>query len=120
MKVTVSSRELTTRMTYKLFLSLYSEALGYADADMYVAERGWQEWMNEYPSEKLGSLLQNIFFLANSDLKTIREKYGYSRAAFSRLFNIPIRSLEDWDAGRRKMPDYVKELICYALFDSNE
>lgn len=107
-------------MTYKLFLSLYTEALGYVDADMYVAERGWQDWMDEYPSEKLGPLMQEIFFLANSDLKTIREKRGYSRAAFARLFNIPVRSLEDWDAERRKMPDYVKTLICYALFESNE
>lgn len=106
-------------MTYKLFLSLYSEALGYADVDMFVAERGWQDWMDDQPTEKLGTLLQEIYFLANSDLKTIREKYGYSRAAFSRLFNIPIRSLEDWDAERRKMPDYVKALICYALFESN-
>ncbi|MBO1141398.1 hypothetical protein FQS87_15935 [Enterococcus avium] len=106
-------------MTYKLFLSLYNEALGYVDVDMYVAERGWQDWMNDYPEDKVGSILQEIFFLANSDLKTIREERGYSRAAFSRLFNIPIRSLEDWDAERRKMPDYVKALICYALFESS-
>lgn len=107
-------------MTYKLFLSLYSEALSYADVDMFVAERGWQEWMDQYLTEKLGTMMQEIYFLANTDLKTIREKYGYSRAAFSRLFNIPIRSLEDWDAERRKMPDYVKALICYALFESIE
>lgn len=107
-------------MTYKLFLTLYSEALGYSDVDMFVAERGWQDWMDEYPTEKVGTLMKNIYFLANSDLKTIREKYGYSRAAFSRLFYIPVRSLEDWDAGRRKMPNYVKALICYALFESNE
>ncbi|MFQ9630008.1 MAG: helix-turn-helix domain-containing protein [Enterococcus avium] len=107
-------------MTYKLFLSLYSEALSYADTDMFIGERGWQDWMDDYPTEELGTLMQDIFFLAKSDLKTIREKYGYSRAAFSRSFDIPVRSLEDWDAGRRKMPDYVKVLICYALFESKQ
>lgn len=107
-------------MTYKLFLSLYSEALSYADTDMFIGERGWQDWMDEYPTEKLGTLMQEIYFLANSDLKTIRHKYGYSRAAFSRLFNIPIRSLENWDLGSRQMPDYLKILICYALLESNE
>lgn len=120
LKVTVSSRELTTKMTYKLFLSLYSEALSYADTDMFISERGWQEWMSDFPEEKLGSMMHAIYFLANSDLKTIREKYGYSRAAFSRLFNIPIRSLENWDSGSRQMPDYLKILICYALFESKE
>lgn len=104
-------------MRYKLFLSLYSEALDYADADMYIAERGWQDWMSDYPEENLGTILQDIYFLANSDLKNVREEYGYSRAEFSRLFNIPLRSLENWDAGYRKMPDYVKTLICYALFE---
>lgn len=107
-------------MTYKLFLSLYSEALDYADVDMFIGERGWQDWMDDYPTEELATLMQEIYFLTNSDLKTIREKYGYSRAAFSRLFNIPIRSLEDWDASRRKMPDYVKALICYALFEGRD
>lgn len=107
-------------MKYQLYVSLYSEALGYADIDMFVAERGWQEWMDDYPTEKLGTLMQEIYFLANTDLKTIREKYGYSRAAFARLFNIPIRSLENWDSGSRQMPDYLKILICYALFESKE
>lgn len=107
-------------MIYKLFLTLYSEALGYTDVDMFIGERGWQDWMDDYPTEKLRSLMQEIYFLADADLKTIRERYGYSRAAFARLFNIPIRSLENWDSGSRQMPDYLKILICYALFESNE
>ena len=111
-------KEKMTNMTYKLFLSLYSEALGYADVDMFIVERGWQDWMDEYPTEKVGTLMQEIYFLANADLKTIREKYQYSRAAFSRLFDIPVRSLENWDSGIRQIPDYLKILICYALFES--
>ena len=104
-------------MNYQLFMSLYTEALGYADADMFIGERGWQDWMDRYSSENIGHMLLCIHFLANSDLKAVREKYGYSRAAFGRLFDIPVRSLEDWDAGRRKMPDYLKILICYALLE---
>ena len=28
---------------------------------------------------------------------------------------IPIRTLEEWEAGRRKMPDYVLRLIVYKI-----
>lgn len=41
----------------------------------------------------------------------MRELLGLSRAAFSRLYKIPVRTLEDWEAGRRKCPDYVMYLL---------
>lgn len=41
----------------------------------------------------------------------IREILGISRAAFSRRYNIPIRTLEDWDAGRKNPPEYVLEML---------
>ncbi len=44
-------------------------------------------------------------------IKEIRESMGMSRAEFSRVYNIPIRTLEDWEAGRRKCPEYVVSLL---------
>lgn len=44
-------------------------------------------------------------------IREIRELSGLSRAEFSRLYNIPKRTLEDWDAGIRKPPIYVVELL---------
>lgn len=41
----------------------------------------------------------------------IREILGISRAEFSRKYNIPIRTLEDWDAGRKNPPEYVLEML---------
>lgn len=104
-------------MNYQTFKGLYTEALSFDNVDEYVLHHDWSEWMDGYPENEVGPLLQTIYGMVNSDLKTIREKYGYSRAAFSRLFAIPIRTLENWDSGSRKMPDYVKTLICYALFE---
>lgn len=43
--------------------------------------------------------------------KEIRELLGVSRAEFSRRYHIPIRTLEDWDAGIRKPADWVLELL---------
>lgn len=46
-----------------------------------------------------------------SEIREIREKAGMSRAEFSRVYGIPVRTLEDWEAEKRKCPDYVTKLL---------
>lgn len=46
-------------------------------------------------------------------LKKIREDLGMNRTEFSHYVDIPLRTLEEWEAGRRQMPDYVLRLIAY-------
>ena len=46
-------------------------------------------------------------------LKKIRADLGMNRTEFSRYVDIPLRTLEEWEAGRRQMPDYVLRLIAY-------
>lgn len=41
----------------------------------------------------------------------IRALLGVSRAEFSRRYEIPIRTLEDWDHGRRKPPEWVLKML---------
>ena len=38
---------------------------------------------------------------------------GMNRTQFSQYMKIPLRTLEEWEAGRRQMPDYVLQLISY-------
>lgn len=46
-------------------------------------------------------------------LKRTREMLGMNRTQFSQYMKIPLRTLEEWEAGRRQMPDYVLQLISY-------
>ena len=46
-------------------------------------------------------------------LREVRSETGMTRGAFSEYMGIPLRNLEDWEAGRRKMPDYLLRLIAY-------
>ena len=46
-------------------------------------------------------------------LKQIREDLGMNRTEFSGYMGIPLRTLEEWEAGRRQMPGYVLRLIAY-------
>lgn len=51
----------------------------------------------------------------NEDIKTIRERYNLSRKQFTEMFNIPYRTLQDWELGNRKCPEYLLSLIIYKL-----
>lgn len=103
------------KMKFELFKTLYEEAIEYDDLEYYIAERGWQEWMDEYSAEEIAGILNRIYRLAKNPLKDTRE---VSRAEFSRQYDIPIRTLENWDDGSREMPCYLKTLIDYAQFMS--
>lgn len=46
-------------------------------------------------------------------LKKIREDLGMNRTEFSQYMGILLRTLEEWEARRRMMPDYVLRLIAY-------
>lgn len=100
-------------MKFELFKELYNEALEIASLELYIAERGWQDWMENYSPDEVVDLLSRIYYLANNPLKDTR---GVSRTEFSRQYGIPNRTLQDWDYGNRNSPEYVKLLVDFAQF----
>lgn len=45
----------------------------------------------------------------------LRENICENRKEFSLHTGIPVRTLEDWEAGRRTPPEYIPRLIEYQL-----
>ncbi len=45
----------------------------------------------------------------------LRTSTGMTRKEFCEYFEIPYRTLQDWELGNRKMPDYVLRLIEYKI-----
>ncbi len=52
---------------------------------------------------------------AMNEIKKIRKEAGMTQKAFSEFFGIPVRTLQDWEAGLRTPPDYVVRLLPYKL-----
>lgn len=48
-------------------------------------------------------------------IRELRESVGESRREFSEHLGIPVRTIEDWEAGRRTPPEYIPRLIAYQL-----
>ena len=47
--------------------------------------------------------------------KAIREQAGMNRKDFSDWLGIPYRTMQEWELGRRAMPEYVLRLIAYKV-----
>ena len=45
----------------------------------------------------------------------LRESTGLTRREFCDYFGIPYRTLQDWELGNRKMPDYLLRLMIYKI-----
>ena len=50
-----------------------------------------------------------------NEIRKLREQTGMSRKEFAEHLGIPLRTIEDWEAGRRTPPDYIPRLISYQL-----
>jgi len=48
-------------------------------------------------------------------IKELRNQTGLNRKDFSAYIGIPLRTIEDWEAGRRTPPEYIPRLISYQL-----
>lgn len=48
-------------------------------------------------------------------IRRLREQTGITRKDFSMHIGIPLRTMEDWEAGRRRPPEYIPRLIEYQL-----
>ena len=47
--------------------------------------------------------------------KELRQLSGMTQKAFSEYFEIPRRTIEDWDMGVRQCPEYLLKLMAYKL-----
>ena len=45
----------------------------------------------------------------------LRESAGMTRREFCEYFEIPYRTVQDWELGNRKMPEYLFRLMEYKL-----
>ena len=49
------------------------------------------------------------------ELIRLREETGMKRSEFARYFGIPYRTMQDWELGNRKIPEYLLRLMAYKI-----
>lgn len=48
-------------------------------------------------------------------LKKIRLEMGVTQKEFAEYFYIPLRTYEQWERGKREMPEYTLRLLLYKI-----
>ncbi len=48
-----------------------------------------------------------------SQVRELRERMGMNRREFCEYFGIPYRTVQDWEAEKRTMPEYLLSLMIY-------
>ena len=54
------------------------------------------------------------------ELKEMRKLLGLSQASFGDRYNIPVRTIQDWESGRRKAHIYVLELLDRVVIEDSD
>ena len=57
-----------------------------------------------------------IFDDNDNPIKDARNRLGLSQAKFAEKFEIPLRTLEDWESGKSKPSKYVMNLLLEKVF----
>lgn len=51
--------------------------------------------------------------MISEEVRELRTSMGMNRREFCEYFGIPYRTMTDWEAGKRKMPEYLFKLMAY-------
>lgn len=54
-----------------------------------------------------------------SKMRELRERTGMNRKEFCEFFEIPYRTVTDWELGNRHAPEYVLRLLEYYIRHEN-
>ena len=52
---------------------------------------------------------------SREELIELRKSTGMNRKQFCEYFQIPYRTMTDWELGNRTMPDYLLRLMAYKV-----
>lgn len=109
------------KLTDKDFYSLWGEALASSDREMYVAEHctsiifGAPEDIADEDMVGQAAYLGRIWDVAHMTIQDIRTAAELTQSAMATRFCIPKRTIENWCAGDRSAPDYIRLMMAQLL-----
>lgn len=101
-------------MIYNYYRALIEEAQHYDSEDLFVGAYGYPENCS-YSPENLQRIFYIIYTVSNNNFPALIELSGMSFKIFSEKYNIPQRTALHWKMGDRTAPEYVMQLIGYAM-----
>ena len=105
-------------MTDYQFCALFSAAHESNYRLEYVADAAqsniWGNMQEDTLLERIDAV-GAIWDVAHTTIRDIRAATGLSQVAFAQRYCIPRRTIEEWEAGRRKCPPYLRLLLAQSV-----
>lgn len=102
-------------MTDKQFFACVREVDNYQDRDAYVSDLVLSSIWGDDPvddiPEAMVDAVGQIWDAAHKSVKQIAADAGMAQRSIAERFCIPLRTVEDWCAGKRTPPDYVRMMM---------
>lgn len=103
-------------MTKYILHALLLNAQECADPEIYMAEIGGslpaEYYSDDGDADRAVRILTDLWNLSRDfTFRAIRKYSGLTQREFSDEYGIPVRSVENWDTGKREPPPYVLELL---------
>lgn len=102
-------------MTDKQFCTCVREVDNYQDRDAYVSDLVLSSIWGDAPGDDIPEArvdaVGQIWDAAHKSVKAIAAEAGMTHRKLAEHFFIPVRTIEDWCAGKRTPPDYVRLMM---------
>ena len=85
------------------------------EMESYLIE-GMQIEIERVNSNEADDLKRKMSYL----FKAVREQSGMNRKDFAVWLGVPYRTMQEWELGRRAMPEYVLRLIAYKVLNEKK
>lgn len=108
-------RVIPDKIFYRLWKAADSDMKIYEYIDSFVSplSNTYIDFRKKYKLNELQviGMLENIYRAFHMSVKDIIELSGKKKADIGYIFCIPIRTLEDWCAGKNKCPSYIRLMM---------
>ena len=65
--------------------------------------------------DTIRSVVKESIMITKEEVLKLREKTGMNRREFCDYFERPYRTVQDWELGNRRIPEYLYRLMSYKI-----
>ena len=111
-------------MKYLDFRNIYLSLDDCDSEEMFIHERGWQDWMEEYADdesgEKITNILHDVWCMKGNIVKGLKSVFGLTQKKISEEYGIPIRTVEQWSSELKKIPPEKACMLAFCVFTDQD
>lgn len=97
--------------TYVFFLSIFGDVLYGLISIIFRLVLSYGKIKNIKTAEFFAIILEKEDTIVMTTIRELCNHYNYTQTTLAKRFGIPLRSVQDWHAGRRTPPDYVVHMM---------